>query len=240
MTLQDYVKQEYSPEQQVANRDEEMKKAFLEESGLEGKDVDYLRKQFLSADEALAAKTEQNDEARARKSRKKDWEEYIDFKRRWGRSLHHSEIIARLRTLIPNLCVADGQYVDTLSLYIWDKTAKFDGRDKTGGTVFIGWLHVGENPEYECDIVNDVGVAVKQLRGWRTLLVRFICRRDAKTFMPRSLFTEEQALAAFGPPSNGATASNYRGHMWKFRNTSPERAKMEHQILEAAQRYHFA
>jgi hypothetical protein len=238
MLSDSWIKQEHTPEQETLGREEELKRAFLEESGLEGKDADYLRKQFLSADEAIAAKTEQLEDIQARKSRKQDWDEYIDIKRRWGRSMHHSEIISRLRRLIPNLCVDDGAYSDTLSLYIWDRTAQF--AYKTGGTIFLGWLHRGENPEYEVDLVNPVGIAIKQYRGWRTLLVRLICRRDAKTFLPKSLFTEDQARAEFGEPTNGATASNYRGHMWKFRNTSPERAKMEHAILEAAQRYHFA
>lgn len=71
------------------------------------------------------------------------------------------------------------------------------------------------------------------------MLVRLICRRDAVTFTPKSLITEEQAYEQFGEPSNGATASRFREHLWKFRNTSPERAKMEHAILESAQRYKY-
>jgi hypothetical protein len=70
-------------------------------------------------------------------------------------------------------------------------------------------------------------------------LIRLICRRDAKTFVPKSLITEQQAQELFGDPTNGPTASNYRMHLYRFRNTTPERAKMEHELMEAAQRYQY-
>lgn len=234
--LPDFIKTEYTPEQQKLNLEEERKQAFLEESGLEGADAEYLRKQFLSAEEACAAKAEQLEDIRIRKSRKTDWDEYIDAPRRWGRALHHSEIISKLHTAIPNLYIMDGMQRNTLGLYIWDGTEKFES--KTGGTVYLGWMHFGYNPEFEIDLTNDVGVAIGQKRGWRTVLVRLICRRDAN-FYPKSLITERQAKELFGDPSNGATASNYRMHLWKFRNTSPQRAKIEHEIMEAAQRYRY-
>lgn len=241
--MPDFVKTEYTPEQQKQNRDEEMKQAFLEESGLEGADVEYLRKQFLSAEEATAAKAEQIENVRIRKSRKTDWDEYIDAPRRWGRALHHSELIYKLRQLIPNLYVIDGMIRNTLGLYIWDKTAEFqeDPRKavKVGGTVYLDWIQFGWNPEYEIDLVNDVGVAIRQLRGWRTVLMRMIMRRDKKTFFPKPLFTEEQAHEVFGDPSNGETASNFRAQLFRFRNTSPEQAKNEHLLLEARQKYQY-
>lgn len=243
MSLQDYVKQEFSPEQEKLGREEEMKRAFLEEAGIEDMDASKLRKQLLSADEAVAAKTEQLEDIRIRKSRKPDWDEYVDAKRRWGYARHHSDILARLRRLIPNLYADDGFVKNTISLYIWDRNQPFEINDKVnlkiGGTVNLGWIQKGWSPEYEIDIPNDVGVAVRQLRGYRTMLIRLICRRDAVTFMPKSLFTEEQAWKEFGFPTNGATASKYREHLWKFRNTSPEQAKLEHALMEAAQKYRY-
>jgi hypothetical protein len=235
--LQDFVKPQYTLDQEKHNREEDMAQAFLEESGLEGVDANYLRKQILSAEEAIAAKTEQLEDIRIRKSRKTDWDEYIDAPRRWGTPLHHSEIISKLRRVIPNLYVDDGMQRNTLSLYIWDGTHPFES--KVGGTVFLGWIHYGYNPEYEIDLVNDVGIAIGQKRGWRTILIRLICRRDAKTFVPKSLITEQQAQELFGDPTNGPTASNYRMHLYRFRNTTPERAKMEHELMEAAQRYQY-
>lgn len=238
-----FVRTEYTEAEKEQNRKKDMELAFLEESGLEGADANYLRKTLLSSEEAIAAKTEQMEDIRARKSRKADWDEYIDFKRRFGRALHHSELIANLKQLIPNLYVTEGvmRHKDgsiDLGLYIWDRTAPFE--NKTGGTVYLGYLHSGWNPEYEIDIVNDVGIAVRKLRGWRTTLLNMIDRRDSKTFFPKSLFGEYDALNVFGQPTNGATASNYRERLWRFRNTSPDRAKQNFQILEAQQKYRYA
>ena len=233
--LQDYVKKEFSPAELEQNRKREMEEAYLEEAGLEDRDIKKLRKTMLSAEEAIAARTEQLDDARIRKSRKPDWDEYIDVKRRFGKAMHHSELIAKLRKLIPGLYVCDGVQKNTLGLYIWDRTHPF--QDKTGGTVFLGWCHKGWSPEYEVDLVNDVGVAISQLRGWRTLLIRMMCRRDSKTFVPKSLFTEQQVLEIFGVPTNGETASKYREHLYKFRNTSPGRAKLQYEIAQKMAEY---
>lgn len=245
MALSDsYVKPNFTPVEEKANREADMQRAFLEESGLEDMDASRLRKTMLSADEAVAAKTEQMEDLRIRKSRKHDWDEYVDARRRWGYARHHSDILARLHRLIPNLYVDDGFVRNTLSLYIWDRNQPFEINDKVnlkiGGTVNIGWMQKGWSPEYEIDLPNDVGVAVRQIRGYRTLLMRLMTRRAAKTFMPRPLFSESAAHAEFGAPTNGRTASNYREVLYTFRNTSPERAKLNHQILEAAQKYQYA
>ena len=244
MTLQDFVKTEYTAEQKEAQRQQEMKDALMEEAGLEGKTCDELRRTMLSASEAIAAKTEQLDDIRARKSRKKDWDEYVDAKRRWGRALHHSEIIPHLRQLVPNLFVCDGMVKNTLSLFTWDRSWPFeiDGNKKAkiGGTVYQGWMQYGYSPEYEIDITDKIGVAKRQIRGWRTVLIRMITRREPETFIPCSLFSEEQAWELFGSPTNGDTASKWREHLYKFRNTSPEQAKIQHEILEKAQRYRYA
>jgi hypothetical protein len=186
----------------------------------------------------VAAKQEQMDDIRARKCRKSDWEEYVDHKRRWGRALHHSDFLRHLRRLIPNLYAEDGRIRNTISLYIWDRTEPFLG--KVGGTVFLGWCHLGPNPEYELDIVNDVGIAVGQKRGWRTTIMRMICRRDKVTFFPKSLFSEERAYEEFGFPTQGNTSYNFRANLWKFRNTSPDMAKLEHALQELAQKYKYA
>lgn len=237
MTLTDFVRTEYTQEQKEAQRQQEMKDALMEEAGLEGVSVAELRKTMLSAEEAVVAKTEQLEDVRARKSRKKDWQEYVDAKRRWGRALHHSEILSNLHKLVPGLYACDGLVRNTIGLYTWDRSQKFES--KVGGTVYQGWMQYGYSPEYEIDLVDNIGVAKRQIRGWRTVLIRMITRRDATTFIPCSLFTEEQAWALFGAPTNGDTATKWREHLYKFRNTSPDRAKMEHEILEKAQRYRY-
>src|SRR5579859_6032242 len=164
LMLKDFVKRDLTALEEKIGREKEQQDAFMEESGLEGADVNYLRKQFLSAEEAAEAKAEELEDIRVRKSRKTDWDEYVDAPRRWGRAMHHSDLIYNLRRLIPNLYVIDGMVRNTLGLYVWDRNKKFQADPraavKVGGTVYLGWIHYGWNPEYEIDLVNDIGVAV--------------------------------------------------------------------------------
>lgn len=246
MGLQDsYVKKGFTP----ADEHEEQRKAdLLEEMGITQYDVDKLKKMMLSADEAVCAKTEELNDIRQKKGRKEEWEEFIDAKRRMGRVLHHSDIIRRLRSIVPNLLVCRGGQRDRIGLYVLRNTAvtAIQGyplwnrkMDFVDCPYYISFLELGESPEYEIDIVNDVQVAIGQKRGWRSLLVRLIARRashckaceqfDPKGFKPHphpnlkgrptSIISERQALAAFGPPTSGMqTASNYRRQLHEFRN----------------------
>ena len=106
--------------------------------------------------------------------------------------------------------------------------------------VYIGWIHSGEMPEYEIDIVDDAQCASGQRRGWRTILLRMIVRWN-KMLKPNgefevdihgvprresraSIITEAQALKAFGVPTQGfITATGYRHQLFNFRNAVPER-----------------
>ena len=237
MLSDSFVKKDYTPEEKETLKKQEMEQAYLEHAGLEGASVDQLRSTMLSAEEAVCAKQEEMEGIRQRRGRKQNWDEYVDEKRRMGRTLHHSEIIYRLRKLIPSLTCDEGASSEVISLYYYNPRTYFADVQRTGGLINIGWLHKGVNPEYEIDITNDVGIAVGQKRGWRTTLLRLIARwrnpvsncwrcdrhgQTCESCLPyrrrNSLITEEQALAEFGPPSAGATASMYRLGLWNFRN----------------------
>jgi hypothetical protein len=239
MALADsYVKFEFAPEMDL---EEQRKAALLEEMGINQNDTDKLRKMMLSADEAVCARHEEQVKIRQHKGRKDQWEEFIDAKRRMGRVLHHSEIIERLRQIVPSLIVAPGAQQNRVGLYVIRNMAVSEipnypltanGLAYTDVPIYIGWLELGESPEYEIDLVNDVDVAIGQKRGWRTLLLRLIARRAAHCkqceLNPKfhsgqkgrstSLVSEQQAEKVFGYPSNGPTASNYRRQLWEFRN----------------------
>jgi hypothetical protein len=246
MALQDsYVKKGFEPGDEL---EEQRKADLLEEMGISQHEVDKLKKMMLSADEAVCAKQEELVDIRQKKGRKEEWEEFVDAKRRMGRVLHHSEIIRRLRGIIPGLLVDRAAQVNRLSLYVVKNTPVAEIKDyplENKGMAFvdvpyfISFLELGESPEYEIDLTNDVQVAIAQKRGYRTLLLRLIMRRathckacehfDPKGFVahphpslkgrPTSIITEEQALKAFGLPTNGMqTASNYRRQLHQFRN----------------------
>lgn len=245
MALQDsYVKKGFGPGDEL---EEQRKSALLEEMGIITSDVDKLQKMMLSADEAVYAKGEELLDIRQHKGRKEDWEEFVDAKRRMGHVLHHSEIITKLREIIPSLVVCRGGQENRISLYVVKNTPVKEIQDYplwnrkmdfVDCPYFISWLELGYSPEYEIDLVNDAQVAIGQKRGWRTLLLRLHARRkshcklceeyDPKGFkthphpslkgQPVPIITERQMLEAFGQPTNGPTASNYRRQLWEFRN----------------------
>lgn len=245
MALADsYVKKGFGPGDEL---EEQRKDALLEEMGITREDTDKLQKMMLSSDEAVCAKEEELLDIRQHKGRKEQWEEFVDAKRRMGRVLHHSEIIRRLRVILPSLIVSPAAQMDRISLYVVKNTPVTEIKgyplwnrkmDFVDCPYFISFLELGESPEYEIDLVNDAQVAIGQKRGWRTVLLRLYARRashcklceeyDPKGFKPHphpslkgrptSLVTEGQILEVFGHPTNGPTASNYRRQLWEFRN----------------------
>src|SRR5579859_7801980 len=106
MALADsYIKKGFTKEDDHA---EQRKEALLEEMGVTRDDVDKLQAMMLSPGEAVCAKKEELDHIRQKKSRKEEWEEFVDAKRRMGRVLHYSEVVRGLRQIIPSLVVAPG------------------------------------------------------------------------------------------------------------------------------------
>jgi hypothetical protein len=225
--LQDWVKKEFSP---VDELEEQRKSALLEEMGLTDRDTKRLREQMVSADEAVAAKKEELTTIRQSRGRKDNWLEYLDIKARVGRVLHCSEILRRLRTIIPGLYPYDGRVRGTVGLVAPIVRTFEDGFH--AGWEYLGWIHADKNTEYEIDLVDGDGVPRGRCQGWRTLLLNLIIRRDGTgqfvlkergivqdgTGLPLKIITEEQAMKAFGWPTNGATASNYRRQLYEFRN----------------------
>lgn len=249
MGLQDsFVKTTPEELKSTLEREEQMKADLLEEMGITVNDVDKLHAMQLSAEEAVIAKEEEIERIRQHKGRKEKWDEFVDVKRRMGRVMHHTEIIKRLRTIIPNLLVCRGGQEGRIGLYVIRNTpvTEIDNyplwnrkMDWVECPVYIGWMDLGYSPEYEIDIVNDVDVAIGQKRGWRTLLLRLHLRRKAHCKLcelapagPRgkqvphpnlkgpksSLITEEQVYQAFPYPSNGPTSNHFRKQMWEFKH----------------------
>ena len=242
MALADsYVKKDFS----AADELEEQRKAdLLEAMGLEDGDVKKLKETLLSPSEAVAAKDEELRNIRQHKGQKDDWEEFIDRKRRMGRILHHSEFIRLLRRSIPNLIAAPGRQRNRIGLYVTRNMPREEVPDYRGNwswvevPIYVGWIEEGLMPEYEVDLVNDIGVAIGQWRGWRTILLqmnarRWRCSRCQQGERPRplpcnfnvlgcgkptSIINEKTMTKIFGHPTNGATASYFRRTLYEFRN----------------------
>lgn len=240
MALQDsYIKKEFS---EAFDLEKERQEALLAEMGLEDRDVKRLQAMQLSHDEAVCAKKEELERIRQHKGRKKDWEEFVEAKRRLGRVLPHAEFIRGLREAIPRLVIAPGGQRNRIGLYVTRNVPTNEVPDYRGQLkrielpIYVGYLELGALPEYEIDLVNEVGVAVGQRRGWRTILLRLCCRRYLCKICqqgerpnkkgcgvngcgrPTSLASEDVIQRVFGDPTNGPTASNYRRQLWEFRN----------------------
>lgn len=221
----DFVKQ-FPAEDAAWNNPEE---ALLEEMGLTRADTEKLRKTMLSADEAVAAKSEELTRIRQHKGRKENWLAFLDTKARMGHVLHAHEVIRRLRTVLPKLRVEDGRIRGTLSLFSPVVRHFEDGFHP--GWEYLGWIHAGANPEYTVDLVDDDGVPTGKLQGYRTLLLNLITRKDGTgqwvlkekgvvkdgTGLPLKIITEDQALKAFGAPTPAAS-SEYNRQLYEFRN----------------------
>lgn len=204
--------------------------ALLEEMGLTRQDTEKLRKTMLSADEAVAAKSEELTRIRQHKGRKENWLAFLDTKARMGRVLHGHEVIRNLRTVLPQLWVTDGRVRNTLTLFNPIVKTFEDGIHP--GWEYLGWVQSNLNPEYTIDIVDDDGVPKGKISGWRTFLLNVLIRKDGTgewilksngvvqdgSGLPLKILTEDMALKAFGHPTNGATASEYRRQLWEFRN----------------------
>lgn len=230
MTLSDsWVKKEFAPQEVHAIEQQE---ALIEEMGISKSDAAYLRKSALSADEAVAAKKEELSTIRSHKGRKGNWLEYLDQQARMGYILPGSEVVRHLRTIIPQLRVYDGRVRGTWGFASPVIRTYEDGKFKRGWT-YLGWCYETWNPEYEVDYVDEDGVPRGRRQGYRTLLLNLITKKDGTgkwqlndsmsvcqdgTGEPLKIITEAQALSAFGHPTSGPTASNYRKQLYEWRN----------------------
>lgn len=205
-----FVKKNWRSEDEFSENERERLNAVLTEAGLEGRDVDKLRKTMLSSDEAVAARKEELLNIKQRRGMKPDQEELYDVKKRMGRVMHHSDFICLLRRAVRTLFAFPGAQNNRIGLYFVPLNAS---------PKYITWCELGYMPEYEIDIPNEEGIPVGQRRGWRTVLMRAIMLSDAEGH-PYRLISEPFAEKLFGNPTNGATASKYRQHLYEWRNAS--------------------
>lgn len=157
--------------------------------------------EVLSLPERLAEREERLYKSRE-SQRMKGQEDHSDPFAQLGRPMHHSEVVHRLRSIIPGLTVAAGHGTN-ISLY------RPSPRSVDAPQQYIGYLYSGENPEYSTWLLDQNDVPVQERRGWRTTLLRLILSRT---------ITERDAEKAFPRPSNGAVASHYRRQLYRFRN----------------------
>ena len=153
------------------------------------------------------AKKSFNSEA-VKKQRHEDQEEFRKTDARWGRVLHTSDLLLKLHRIVPSLFVKEGGIVGDLAMYV---TAAGPRKDWEGKNYkYLGYVPYRELPEYSLyQFDNKVDVMIREdLRGWRTVLLRFI---------KAGLLTEEQCDKEFGKPSSRGSTVWYK-QLFNHRN----------------------
>jgi len=143
--------------------------------------VDGLFRSRKAPDEIPAYLAEDNDR-RLQRYRLSNQEELKNSAARWGKPMHHSELILKLRRIVSGLHAVPGNIKGDISLCV----AK-------GNTVeYVTYCHEGNSPEYSIAHVDERNLPIQEQRGWRTVVNRF---KDA------GLLTASQTRKEFGSPS---------------------------------------
>lgn len=135
-------------------------------------------------------------------------EDYMDDRPRWGHPMHHSELLYKLRNLLPTeLFIIDGNIVGDLAVY----QVFGQPQPELNGLTFkyLWYIPTGFMPEFSLYEFDERDVPIKERqRGWRTPLLRLI---------KSGLLTERQVDKEFGP-AEGMGSIVYRRQLYIYRN----------------------
>ena len=163
----------------------------------------------LSTDEHTHRVREMNDSSEAvKRQRFEHQEEYRNDIARIGRPMHHADLIAKLRKLVPDLYITEGNIKDELAVFrtYGQPQPRLEGRTFE----YLFYMPTGLMPEFSIYEFNDRDIPTREtMRGWRTVLLRLIKSK---------LLTEDQCDREFGRAS-GPAASVYLRHLYNFRNS---------------------
>jgi hypothetical protein len=163
----------------------------------------------LSMEEHVFRLEEKNTNSEAvKKQRWEEQEEYKNEEARRGKPMHHSELIGKLKLLIPELYVCKGNVGTDLIFYkLFDRP-----QPELGGANFryLFYCPTGILPEYslyEFDEKRDILIR-EIVRGWRSVLLGLI---------KQDMISERIAHLAFGEPV-GEGSYIYRRELYRHRN----------------------
>lgn len=159
--------------------------------------IDRLEKGKLGRDE-IAGYIKEDRERMLERTRNPEYEE-MTGPGRLGRVMHHSELVSKIQSFVPNIAVVPGVEPNTYALYrIYGEQVDF-----------VCWTNEGWLPEFSIVEFNKHKQPIRERRGWRTVLLRFI-----KT----GLMTEDQANKNFGRPSSPQQAKFWDRKLYDLRN----------------------
>jgi hypothetical protein len=160
----------------------------------------------MSTDEHVWSQREKNYVA-ATAQRWAHQDDYRNDAARVGNLMSHSDLICRLRRLIPDLYFTEGRIIGDLAVY-----RTYGGpQTRLNGNSFeyLFYMPTGLMPEFSLYEFSERDVPVKEKqRGWRTILLRLI---------RTGLLTEEKCREEFGE-AVGAGSTVWHRKLWEFRN----------------------
>lgn len=164
----------------------------------------------MSNGEHLARLREQNYNSSAVK--KQRWQNQEDFENeeaRQGRWMQSGEFISRLKRVVPNLFITEGNFLGDLAVY---RTYPCPQPDLDGNDFkYLFYLPTGWMPENSFIEFDERDIPIREKkRGWRTPLLRLI---------KAGLLTEQACDEEFGRPTPGADAVWDR-EMYRLRMTN--------------------
>jgi hypothetical protein len=176
-------------------------------------DINELGDKRLSPPEAVARETEELLKiASTRKIAHQD--ELEDPERSSGPKLYYTEILRRLRNISPHLKVLDGAPGNVAlffpkRLHEYDEEGRFEydseGRVRQKDPFFYHYKYVGGMsqdylPEYAHVTLDTSNLPVREIRGWRSVLIRLI---------------KEGAITYSGAVKEFGEAKGKRSSLWK-------------------------
>jgi hypothetical protein len=160
--------------------------------------LDRLYKHKMARDE-IAGYVREDRERLLQRTRNPELEQMTGAGR-LGHILHHSEFISKLEKVLGGrMVVLDGAREGDLILL----------RVKEQAVDFICWFSQGYLPEFSIVHFNKDRQPIKEVRGWRTVLLRLIKNGGA---------TEEQVQKVFGEPSSPNEARFWLRHLYEYRH----------------------
>ncbi len=138
------------------------------------------------------------------------WENQADYENsvaRIGKPMHHSDLLRKLRRLVPNIYVMDGRIVGDLAVF---QTYPCGQPDLDGNSFrYLFYIPTGVLPEFSQYEFDHRDVPIRESRrGWRTVLLRLI---------KIGLLSEETSNREFGR-AEGPASNVWHRQLFAFRN----------------------
>jgi hypothetical protein len=170
-----------------------------------------LGDRFLKAEEQYHRLREEND-SQLQKYREHDQEELKNEAMREGKRMHSSDLVARIRRIVPHIQVRKGAFEGFLTLWVPNPAPEFQNDEKRGCQYLQAAFREGWLPEFIIVHVDEQNLIKSAQDGgiensWRTILIRLL---------QFNVVSWKQVIEEFGD-ATGIQANRWRQATQRFR-----------------------